>query len=243
MMNRALARKYFPKGDALGKRITLDDPRHNPRWMTIVGIVGDIHHRGLDVDPRPEYYLPHTQMPAREMIPVARSNQDPRSLASSIRREIQSIDPDEPVANIRTLDTVVADSVAPRRLAVVLLGVFAGIALLLSAVGIYGVISYLVVQRTHEIGVRMALGALPRDVLGLVLRRGMGLVLLGGGIGLSVSVALTRLLAGTLYGVSATDPLTFAAVTALLAGVALAACYVPARRAARGDPMEALRYE
>jgi putative ABC transport system permease protein len=242
IVNRALVRKYFPKGDALGKRITLDNPRHNPRWITIVGIVHDIRHRGLDVDPQPEYYLPHTQMPAREMILAVRSSQDPRSLASAIRREVQSIDPDEPVASVRTLEAVVSDSVAPRRLAVVLLGVFAGIALLLSAVGIYGVISYLVVQRTHEIGVRMALGAQRRDVLRLVVGHAAKLVAVGTLLGLMLALLSTRALSAMLYGVGAFDPITFGLVTIVLAGIALLASYIPALRATRDDPMAALSH-
>jgi predicted permease len=242
IVNRALARKYFPNGDVLGKRITLDDPRHNPQWITIVGIVGDIRHRGLDVDPQPEYYLPHTQMPARSMILVARSGQDPRSLASAIRREIQSIDPDEPVANVRTLDTVVSDSIAPRRLAVMLLGVFAFIALLLSAVGIYGVISYIVVQRTHEIGVRMALGAQRRDVLRLVVGHAGKLVGIGTVLGLILALLSGRVVATLLYGVGAFDPVTIIFFTVALAAIALVASYIPALRATRADPMIALSH-
>ncbi len=242
IVNRALARKYFPNGNALGKHITLDDPRHNPRWITIVGIVGDIRHRGLDVDPQPEYYLPHTQMPARGMILVARSTQDPRSLASAIRREIQSIDPDEPVANIRTLDAVVSDSLAPRRLAVMLLGAFAAIALLLSAVGIYGVISYLVVQRTHEIGVRMALGAQRQDVLRLVVGHAAKLVGIGTVLGLILALLSSRVVATLLYGVGAFDPVTIALFTVALISVALLASYIPALRATRADPMIALSH-
>jgi putative ABC transport system permease protein len=242
IVNQALARKYFPSGKALGKRITLDDPRHNPKWITIVGIVGDIHHRGLDIDPQPEYYLPHAQEPARGMILVVRSSQDPRSLASAIRREIQSIDPDEPVANVRTLDTVVADSVAPRRLSVVLLGVFAAIALLLSAVGIYGVISYLVVQRTHEIGVRMALGAQRRDVLRLVVGHAAKLVGIGTVLGLVLAFFSSRALSALLYGVGAFDPLTIIFFTVALISIALIASYIPALRATRADPMIALSH-
>jgi putative ABC transport system permease protein len=240
IVNRALARKYFPNGDALGKRITLEDPRRNPKWMTIVGIVDDIRHRGLDVDPQPEYYLPHTQLPERSMILAVRSAQDPRSLASAIRREIQSIDPDEPIANVRTLETVVSDSVAPRRLAVVLLGVFAGIALLLAAVGVYGVMCYLVVQRIHEIGVRMALGAQRSDVLKLILGRSLKLISAGAAIGLVGALMSTGALRALLYSVSAFDTPTFVLVTILLAAVALAASYLPAVRATKADPMSAL---
>jgi putative ABC transport system permease protein len=243
IVNQALARKYFPNGNALGKRITLGDPRRNPKWITIVGIVGDIRHRGLDADLQPEYYLPHTQLPVRSMILAVRSAQDPRSLASAIRREIQSIDPDEPVANVRTLDAVVSDSFAPRRISVVLVGAFAGIALLLAGVGVYGVISYLVVQRTHEIGVRMALGAQRSDVLKLILSRSLKLISAGAAIGLVVALMSTGALRALLYNVSAFDTPTFMFVTILLAAVALAASYLPAVRATKADPMTALHAE
>jgi putative ABC transport system permease protein len=242
IINRAFAQKYFANGDALGKRITLDNPQRNPKWATIVGIVGDVRHRGLDVDPEPEYYLAHTQLPVRSMILAVRSAEDPRSLTSAIRREIQSIDPDEPVANVRTLDTVISDSVAPRRLAAVLLGVFGSIALLLAAVGTYGVISYLVVQRTHEIGVRMALGAQRRDVLRLVVGHAVKLVGIGTVLGLILALLSTRALSTLLYGIGAFDPGTFAIVTVLLAGVAFLASYLPALRATRADPIIALSH-
>jgi putative ABC transport system permease protein len=243
IVNQTLARKYFGNGDALGKRITLDNPRRNPKWATIVGIVGDIRHRGLAVDPEPEYYVPHSQMPLRSMVLAVRSSQDPRSLTSAIRREIESIDPDEAIANVRTLDAVVSDSVAPRRFAVVLLGVFAGVALLLAAVGVYGVMSYLVVQRTHEIGVRMALGAQRRDVLGLIVGHAGKLVGLGTAIGLVLALLSTRALTVLLYNVGAFDFITFALVTIALGGIALLASYVPAVRATRANPMIALGAE
>ncbi len=243
IVNEALARKHFPNGEALGKRITFDDPRKpNPTWITIVGIVGNIKHRGLDVEAQPEYYTPHAQFPERSMILTVRSSQDPRGLASAIRREIQSIDSEQPIANVRTLDEVVADSVGPRRLSVVLLAVFAGIALLLAAVGTYGVISFLVVQRTHEIGVRMALGAQRRDVLALIVGHAFKLVLLGAAIGLVLALLSTRALSTLLYGVGTFDAATFIFVTVALAATALLASYIPARRATRADPMIALSH-
>jgi putative ABC transport system permease protein len=242
IINEALARKYFPKGDALHKRITVDDPRKDPNWITIVGIVGSIRHRGLDLDPQPEYYVPQAQFPVRSMVLAVRSGQDPRTLTSAIRREIQSIDPDQPIANVRTLQAVAADSIAPRRMSMALLGVFAGIALLLASVGIYGVISYLVVQRTHEIGVRMALGAQRTDVLRLVVGHAAKLIGIGSVIGLFLALWSTRALSALLYRVDAFDLTTFVFVTLALAAVALLASYIPALRATRADPMIALSH-
>ncbi len=242
IINEALARKYFRKGDALHKRITFDDPRKDPKWITIVGIVRSIRHRALDIDPQPEYYVPQAQFPVRSMVLAVRSAQDPRSLATAIRREIQSIDPDQPIANVRTLENVTADSVAPRRMSMVLLGAFAGIALLLAAVGIYGVISYLVVQRTHEIGVRMALGAQRRDVLRLVVGHAAKLIAIGSVIGLALAFMSTHTLSALLYSVGAFDATTFVLVTLALAAIALLASYIPALRATRADPMIALSH-
>jgi len=243
IVNEALAKKYWPNEDALGKRITFSDPRKpDPKWITIVGIVRSIRHRGLDVDPAPEYYLPYSLDTERSMVLAVRSAQDPRSLASAIRREIQSIDPDQPLANIRTLENVTADSVAPRRMSMALLTAFAGIALLLAGVGIYGVISYLVVQRTHEIGVRMALGAQRSDVLRLVVGHAAKLVGIGSVIGLLLAFMSTRALSALLYNVGAFDGATFIFVTVALAAVALLASYIPALRATRADPMIALSH-
>jgi predicted permease len=242
IINDALARKYWPNQDALGKRITLDDPRKDPKWLTIVGIVRGIRHRGLDTDPEPEYYIPVAQRAERSMILAVRSAQDPRNLTSALRREIQSIDPDQPIANVRTLEAVTADSVAPRRMSVVLLGVFAVIALVLAAVGIYGVISYLVLQRTHEIGVRMALGAQRGDVLRLVVGQALKLVGIGTVIGLVLAFFSTRALAALLYNVGASDPATFTIVTVVLTTIAFLASYIPALRATRADPMIALSH-
>jgi predicted permease len=240
IVNQALAKKFWPKGDALGKRITFDDSKKNPKWITIVGLVGDIRHFGLDIDPKPEMYVPFAQEAYFTTVYVVRGNQNPQSLLPAIRREIQAIDSAVPLANVRTFQNVIGDSVAPRRLSVVLLGVFAGVAVLLASVGIYGVMSFLVVQRTHEIGVRMALGAQRSDVLKLVLSRSVKLISAGTIIGLIVAVMSTRTLRALLYSVSAFDAATFALVTIFLGTVALAASYLPPIRATRADPMIAL---
>lgn len=241
IVNNSFAKKWYPNQEAVGKRITFDDPRKpDVKWVTIVGVVGDMRHRGLDLDPKPEYYLPHNQRPYRGMILAVRSAQDPRSLTSAIRREISRLDPDLPAANVRTLEQVAADSIAPRRLSVILIGVFAAVALVLASVGIYGVMSFLVVQRTHEIGVRMALGAQRGDVLRLVIGRAAKLVLFGTGVGLLLGVLSSNALRSLLYNVGAFDPMTFLTVTLALCGVSFLASYIPALRATRADPMIAL---
>ncbi|HKQ40701.1 MAG TPA: ABC transporter permease [Verrucomicrobiae bacterium] len=242
IINQALAKKYWPNEDALGKRIVMGGLSANPIWVTIVGIVGDIKHRGLEADPKPEMYVPFAQDPYFSMILTVRSKQDPRGLISAIRREVQAVDPAQPIANIRMFEQVMSESVAPRRLSVVLLGVFATVAVLLATVGIYGVMSFLVVQRTHEIGVRMALGAQRADVLKLVIGRALKLVLVGAAIGLVMTLFSTRALYALLYRVNAFDAPTFLLVTLLLALVALAASYIPALRATRADPMVALAH-
>lgn len=243
IVNEALVHKYFPSNDALGKRITFSDPRKpNPKWITIAGIVGNIHHRALESDPLPEYYLPHAQYSGRGMILAVRSLQDSRSLTSAVRLEIQSLDHDQPIAHVRTLDEVVAESVAPRKLSVILLGTFAAIALLLAAAGTYGVISYLVVQRTHEMGVRMALGAQRADVLKLVIGHSFKLVSAGIGIGMIAAFWCSRALGSLLYSVGPFDLSTFVFVALTLSGVALLASYIPALRATRADPMIALSH-
>jgi putative ABC transport system permease protein len=241
IVNQAFAKKWFPNQEAVGKRITFSDTRKpDVKWITIVGMVGDIRHRGLDLDPKPEYYFAHNQNPYRAMILTVRSAQDPRSLTSAIRREISRLDPDLPAANVRTLEQVAADSIAPRRLSVVLIGVFAAVALVLASVGIYGVMSFLVVQRTHEIGVRMALGAQRADVLCLVIGRAAKLVLMGTAIGLILGVMSSRALRALLFNVGAFDLMTFITVTISLIVVSLLASYIPAVRATRADPMIAL---
>ena len=240
IVNQVFAKKFWPKEDALGKRIVMGGMSDNPKWITIVGIVGDIRHFGLDVDPKPEMYVPFGQESYFTTVYVVRSNQDPRSVLPAIRRELQAIDTAVPLANVRTFENVIADSVAPRRLSVVLLGVFAGVAVLLASVGIYGVMSFLVVQQRQEIGVRMALGAQRSDVLKLILGRSLMLVSIGSVIGLIVALMSAHMLRTLLYSVSAFDMPTFALVTILLGAVALLASYLPAMRATRADPIIAL---
>jgi putative ABC transport system permease protein len=242
IVNQTFARKFWPNEDAVGKRIVMGGMSPDPKWITIVGIVGDIRHAALDVEPKPEMYVPFAQDPYKSMIFAVRGTQDPRNLASAIRSQIQSIDPGLPLANIRTFDAVIAESVAPRRLSVVLLGVFAAVAVLLATVGIYGVMSFLVVQRTHEIGVRMALGAQRADVMRLVIGRALKLIAIGTAIGLLMALFSTRALQALLYRVSAVDLPTFFFVTFVLGLVALAASYLPAQRATRADPMIALSH-
>ena len=240
IVNSAFAKKWFPQG-ALGKRITFSDmSKPDVKWITVVGVVGDMRHRGLDQEVKPEFYFAHHQNPYRNMILTVRSTQDPRSLTSAIRREISNLDPDLPAANVRTLEQITADSIAPRRLSVALITVFACVALSLASVGIYGVMSFLVVQRTHEIGVRMALGAQRRDVFALVIGRAAKLVAIGSVIGLLLAVVSSRAIRSMLYNVAALDVSTFALVTMALVAVALLASYIPARRAMRADPMIAL---
>jgi putative ABC transport system permease protein len=240
IINQTLAKRYWPNENAVGKRITFDDPKKNPKWVTVVGIVGNIRDSSLDEPAPPEYYLPHQQYPYRFMTLAVRSPQDPRALAAAIRGEVLALDPDEPISKIRTLDAVVADSVAPRRLAVVMVGVFAGIALLLATVGIYGVMAFLVAQRTHEIGVRMALGAQAKNILNLVLGHALKLVSIGVAAGLIAALLTTRVLQSLLYSVGAFDVATFLTALFVLAPAALLASYIPARRATRADPMIAL---
>ncbi|MGZ5553790.1 MAG: ABC transporter permease [Chthoniobacterales bacterium] len=243
IINQAFAKKWFPGQDPVGKRITFSDPRKpDIKWVNIVGLVGDMHHQGLEVDPKPEFYFPHAQNAYRGMILAVRSKQDPRALADTIRKELRQLDPELPAANVRTMESVASDSIAPRRLSVAMISVFAAVALVLASVGIYGVMSFLVVQRTHEIGVRMALGAQRRDVLMLVIGRAARLISLGTIIGLLLALICTRALGAMLYNVGAFDLTSFALVTFALALVALFASYIPALRATRADPMIALTH-
>jgi predicted permease len=252
IINETMARRFWPDEDPLGKRIKLGGPNRLYPWMEIIGIVGDVKHDGLDAPVGPEIYMPYaqtpfSQMPAGLRFPVmslvARSGSDHASLVAAMRAEIQALDKDQAVTNIRTLDQLLANSISQHRFYLMLLSFFAAIALFLAAVGLYGVVSYTVRQRTHEIGVRMAFGAQAGDVLRLIIKFGMKLTLIGALIGLAGALALTRLMKTLLFDVSATDPLTFASITMLLALVALLACFVPARRATKVDPLVTLRNE
>jgi putative ABC transport system permease protein len=242
--NEATVRQYFANEDPLGKRIRwARDPEVH--WITIVGVVADVKHFGLDLPDQPTLYSPYTQISPwkRWMTFVARSQPEPTSLVQAVKQQIWKVDSQLPVSNVKTMSDVAALSFAARRFNMLLLAIFAGLALLLAAVGIYGVMSYSVTQRTQEIGIRMALGARATDVLKLIIRNGLTLTLMGVVIGLAGAFALTRLLTTLLFGVKPTDTATFMAVSVVLIFVALLACYLPARRATKVDPLVALRYE
>jgi len=246
VVDESFARRFYPGEDAIGKRIKRGGFNSQNPWMKIVGIVRHIKHRRLEADSHVQAYFPYYQdsLPAAMSLVVrARPGTDPASLSVAVRGAVQEVDKNQPVFNVRTMQQIVSESVAQQRLSMLLLAVFAGLALLLAAIGLYGVMAYLVSTRKHEIGIRMALGARAADIFKLVISQGMVLTLIGIGVGLLGAFALTRLMASLLYGVSATDPLTFAVITLLLAGVALLACYIPARRATKVDPIIALRYE
>jgi len=238
IVNHAFAERYWPGENPLGRRLDGGDG-----WMRVVGVVGDIHQSGLDQEAAPHVYAPFLQIPVRRSGLLLRTSADPLSLVASVRKQVLAIDPSQPIYNIHTMEEQIAGSMAQRRLNLVLLAVFAATALLLAAVGIYGVISYSVTQRVHEIGIRMALGAQGADVMRLVVKQGMTPVAVGIAAGVAGALALNRVMSNLLYNVSANDPLTFLAIALLLTVVALVACYVPARRATKVDPMIALRYE
>ena len=242
VINEHMARRFWPGEDPIGKRVTMTD-WGPPLSGEIVGVVGDVKAGGLDSETRPMIYWAYPQFPVIFDSLVVRTEGDPLNIVGAIKSQIWSIDPHQPVASVATMEQVLANSVAARRFNMVLIGAFAALALALSALGIYGVISYTVSQRTHEIGIRVALGARGSHVLRLVVGQGMALALAGVGVGLAAAAALTRLMSTLLFGVSPTDTPTFVAVAVLLSGVALAACIVPARRATKVDPMVALRYE
>ena len=242
LISETMARRFFGGEDPVGKKIKLGF-MGEPVVREIVGVVGDARHTGLDSDPRTEIFLPHLQEPYGSMTYVVRTTNDPATLLPSVKKEIWAVNKDLPFASISTIDELVSKSLGERRFNLLLLGSFAVIALVLASVGIYGLISFSTSRRTHEIGVRMAMGAQTGDIMRLVLREGMTLAATGVALGLAASFALTRLLSSLLFGVSQTDPLTYAGVSLLLFIVALLACYIPARRVTKVDPMIALRYE
>ncbi|HEX6107186.1 MAG TPA: ABC transporter permease [Gemmatimonadales bacterium] len=249
VINQTLARQVWPAGDAVGQRILLGGGGTDSIYRTVVGVVGDVRHRGLSADPRPEMYLPHQQFPAgtgtpqRSLYVVVRSSGDPASLATALHTTVAGLDPDVPLAEVQTMEEALGTWAAERRLTMMVVTAFALTALLLGAVGIYGIMAHLVAQRTREFGIRMALGAVPVEILRLVLRQGTWLSVLGIAAGLVGALALTRVLGDLLFRIAPTDPLTLAGTAVLLALVAAAASAIPALRATRVDPIDALRSE
>jgi putative ABC transport system permease protein len=241
MIDKTLARQFFPNQDPVGKHLQLPDATKPPR--EIVGVVGAVSETGVDQQPLPTIYFPYLQSPDQTVSLVVRTASEPRTILPAIKNAIWSVDKDQPLFNIKTMDEIISADVSAQRLAFILLGILAFLALALAAIGIYGVTSYAISQRTREIGIRMALGAARYDVFSLVISYGLKLTLLGVAVGAVAAVALAQFLASLLYGVKPTDPITYLAVSLILTAVALAASYIPARRAAKVDPMVALRWE
>ena len=243
IINDAAARKYWPGEDPLGKRIKRGRPESKNPWLTIAGIVGSANQLSLREETQPEIYLPYLQNTSRTFTLVARTNSDPRMLAGSIRKEVWATNKDLPVSSMKLMEELISNSVAQPRFYVILLSVFAALALILAAVGVYGVMSYSVTLRTRDIGIRMALGARPVDIFKHIVGQALLLGLIGLGVGIVLAITSTRVMSSLLYGINATDPLTLAITSLVLLAVALLASYVPARRATRVDPMVTLRYE
>jgi len=243
IISETLVRRYFPNQDPLGKQMRFGFPPNTDVAREVVGIVGDVRDAALSRKPEPMMYVPFAQAPLYGGEVVVRSSLSAASVAAGIREAVRSMDKNLPVTDIESLNDAVGQSISQERFRTFLLGSFSAIALVLAAVGIFGVMSHSASQRTHEIGIRVALGAERRDVLRLILGQGTKLALLGLGVGLVAAFLLTRLMSSLLYRISATDPATFASVTIILLSVALTACYIPARRAMRVDPMVALRHE
>jgi putative ABC transport system permease protein len=246
VINDTMAKRYWPNEDPIGRKFSLRNGGRSepgPVTLEIAGIVSDLRQDGLDKNPRPEFFRPHAQAPSGSLIYVIRTRSDAAALIPALRASIWKTSPGQPFYSVTTMDRLVSDSLKARRFNVALLGAFAGLALMLALTGVYGVMSFVMRQRTHEIGVRVALGAKARDIATLVLKHGFRLAIIGTVIGALAAFALTRLMSALLFGVTATDPATFAAVAVLIPVIALIACYIPARRAMKVDPLVALRYE
>jgi len=243
IIDERLAHEYWPNQSAIGKRVRFGPPEDNEPWHTIIGVVRAVRHQRVQEDTRKSVYLPHLQIPVSGLSLVARTSSAPHELVGAIRREVTQLDSDLPVSEVATMEEVVAESIWQPRLYATLFAVFGGGALVLALIGIYGVMAFLVQTRTHEIGVRMALGATARDVFTLIVGRGMKLTAVGVLIGVAGAAALTRLMHSLLFNTSATDPITFILIPIMLSLAAFFACYIPARRAAKVDPLVALRYE
>jgi predicted permease len=242
VINESMARRFWPGESPVGKRFQFV----SKPWVQIIGVVGDVHQTALDLDPAPEIYRPFTQDSQTWLAPralVIRTRGEPSAFAPVLRQQFQALDSSVPIYGLDSMDALLEKSVASRRLEVWLVGAFGLVALLLASIGIYGVVAYVVAQRGHEIGLRMALGATRADVVGMMLRKGLTPVLIGLAIGVALALALSRFLSSQLYHVKATDALTFAAVPLLLILIAGCAAYFPSRRAARIDPMQALRQD
>jgi len=243
IINQTLARTFYGNESPVGRRI---QPNMNGPMCTVIGMVEDVKNAGIDRPAGTELYLPYTQRHGsgnNEGFVVVRANSDPSSLSSAVRQEVQAIDPTIPVSHVRLMEDVLSSAQSRPRFLTLLLSLFSGIALIIATVGIYGVISYSVARRSREFGLRMALGAAPTNILGLVLKQGVLLTGFGVAVGLIAALMLTRLMASLLFGVTSTDPITYLGVSALLAAVAILATYIPARRATQVDPIKILRYE
>jgi putative ABC transport system permease protein len=244
VIDQEFAKRYWPNEDPIGKRIRIGGPETDTPALEVIGVVGRVKMESLNQNSdRVQGYFAYNQVPQGSMTVVIKGASDPNQLISSVRNVVKTIDQDQPIYSPQTMDEIRAESVAGERLNLTLLSLFAGIALVLAIVGIYGVMSYSVTQRTHEIGIRMAIGARPRDVYKMILGHGMKLALIGVAVGLVIAFALTRLMATMLFGVEPTDVTTFTVISLMLITVALLACYLPGRRATKVEPTISLRYE